>query len=74
MMGFFSNDRPCVLLLKDKHFYNVWKYECLFLNMDNSTIRGKRKSGGASDQRYKKLFCFRCMVLYSNDNLHVCEG
>ena len=24
--GIFSNDRPCVLLLKDKHFYNVWKY------------------------------------------------
>ena len=22
--GIFSNDRPCVLLLKDKHFYNVW--------------------------------------------------
>ena len=42
--------------------------------MDNPTIHGKRKSGGASAQRYKKLFCLRCMVSYSNDNLHVCEG
>ena len=61
--GIFSNDRLCVLLLKDKHFYNVWKYECLILNMDNPTIRGK--SGGASAQSYKKLFCLRCMVSYS---------
>ena len=42
--------------------------------MDNPKIHGKRKSGGASSQRYKKLFCLRCMVLYSNDHLHVCEG
>ena len=32
------------------------------------------KSGGASSQRYKKLFCLCCMVSYSNDHLHVCKG
>ena len=42
--------------------------------MDNPKIRGKRKSGGASSQRYKKLFCLCCMVSYSKDHLHVCEG
>ena len=73
-IGIFSNDKPCVLLLRNGHFYNVWKYEWLFLNMDNPNIRGKRKSGGTISQRYKKLFCLRCMVSYSNDHLHVCEG
>ena len=73
-VGIFSSDKPCVLLLRNGHFYNVWKYEWLFLSMDNPKIRGKRKSGGASSQRYKKLSCLRCMVSYSNDHLHVCEG
>ena len=49
-IGIFSNDKPCVLLLRNGHFYNVWKYEWLFLNMDNPKIRGKQKSGGASSQ------------------------
>ena len=70
----FSNDKPCILLLRNGHFYNVWKYKWLFLSMDNLKIRGKRKSGGASSQRYKNLFCLCCMVSYSNDHLHVCEG
>ena len=69
-VGIFSNDKPCVLLLRNGHFYNV----SLFLSMDNPKIGGKRKSGGASSQRYKKLFCLRCTVSYSNDHLHVCEG
>ena len=73
-IGIFSNDKPCILLLRNGHFYNVWKYEWLFLNMDNPKIHGKRKSGGASSQRYKKLFHLCCMVSYSNDHLHVCEG
>ena len=73
-IGIFSNDKPCILLLRNGHFYNVWKCEWLFLNMDNPKIHGKRKSGGASSQRYKKLFCLHCMVSYSNDHLHVCEG
>ena len=46
----------------------------MFLDIDNPTIRGKCKSGGASVHRYKRLFCLRCMVSYSNDHLHVCEG
>ena len=25
--GIFSNNKPCVLLLKDAHFYNVWGYD-----------------------------------------------
>ena len=50
-VGIFSNDKPCVLLLKNGHFYNIWKYEWLFLSMDNPKMRGKRKSGGASSQR-----------------------
>ena len=40
-IGIFSIDKPCVLLLRNGHFYNVWKYESLFLNMDNPKIRGK---------------------------------
>ena len=44
-VGIFSNDKPCVLLLRNGHFYNVWKYEWLFLNMDNPKICGKWKSG-----------------------------
>ena len=39
--GIFSDDKPCILLLRNGHFYNVWKYEWLFLNMDNPKIRGK---------------------------------
>ena len=40
-VGIFSNDKPCLLLLRNGHFYNVWKYEWLFLSMDNPKIRGK---------------------------------
>ena len=40
-VGIFSNDKPCILLLRNGHFYNVWKYEWLFLIMDNPKIRGK---------------------------------
>ena len=40
-IGIFSNDKPCILLLRNGHFYNVWKYEWLFLNMDSPKIRGK---------------------------------
>ena len=28
--GIFSNDKPCVLLLKDRHFYNVWEHNFMF--------------------------------------------
>ena len=29
------------IIVENGHFYNVWKYEWLFLNMDNPKIRGK---------------------------------
>ena len=30
--GVFSNDKPCILSLKDKHFYNIWGYDfCLMI-------------------------------------------
>ena len=40
-VGIFSNDKPCILLLRNGHFYNAWKYEWLFLSIDNPKIRGK---------------------------------
>ena len=40
-IGIFSNDKPCILLLRNGHFYNIWKYKWLFLNMDNPKIHGK---------------------------------
>ena len=70
--GIFSNDKPCVLLLKEKHFYNVWGHDFLFNDVDTPKIGTKRKCGSAP--RYKKLFCLCCMVSYSNDYLHVCSG
>ena len=70
--GIFSDDKPCVLLLKEKHFYNVWRHDILFNDVDTPEIGTKRKCGSAP--HYKKLFCLRCMVSYSNDYLHVCSG
>ena len=70
--GIFSNDKPCVLLLKNNHFYNVFGHDSLFCDVDTPHIGVKRKHGSLS--RYKKSFCLRCMVSYSNDYLHVCLG
>ena len=70
--GVFSNDKPCILLLKDKHFYNVWGYDFLFNDIDTPKICSTRTCG--SSLRYKKLFYLRCMVSYSNDSLHICHG
>ena len=70
--GIFSNDKPCVLLLKNNHFYNVFGHNFLFCDVDTPHIGVKRKRGSLS--RYKKSFCLRCMVSYSNDYLHVCLG
>ena len=36
--GIFSNTNPCVLLLKDEHFLNVWDYASLFNEIDCPTI------------------------------------
>ena len=70
--GVFSSDRPCVLLLRNDHFYNVWGHDSLFDDVDNPRIGSKRKCG--SFPRYKKLFCLRCIVSYANDHLHICKG
>ena len=70
--GVFSSDRPCILLLRKDHFYNVWGHDSLFDDVDNPRIGSKRKCG--SSPRYKKLFCLRCMVSYANDHLHICKG
>ena len=70
--GVFSSNRPCVLLLRNDHFYNVWGHDALFDDVDNPRIGSKRKCG--SSPRYKKLFCLRCMVSYANDHLHICKG
>ena len=66
-LGIFSNDQPCIILLKDDHFYNVWRYETLFLDIDNLTICGKHKSGGASVQLYYfalGVWCHFLMFIY----------
>ena len=53
--GIFSNNKPCVLLLKDNNFYNVFGDDFLFCNVDTPHIGVKRKCGSLS--RYiKSLF------------------
>ena len=69
--GIFPNLSPLVLMLKNRHYYNVWDYQELFIDCDN---RGIRKNVKGSPLRYKKRFCLRCMVSFSNEELHVCEG
>ena len=69
--GMFPNLSPLVLMLKNGHYYNVWDYQELFIDCDN---RGIRKNVKGSPLRYKKRFCLRCMVSFSNEELHVCEG
>ena len=70
--GVFSNDKPCILSLKDKHFYNIWGYDFLFNDIDTPKIGSKQTCG--SSPQYKKLFCLHCMVSYSSDSLHICCG
>ena len=69
--GVFPNLSPIVLMLKNGHYYNVWDYQGLFIDVDNRDIRNNVKG---SLLRYKKRFCLRCMVSFSNEELHVCEG
>ena len=68
--GIFPNLDPIVLLLRDGHYYNVFDYTGLFIESD--TAKSKIGSRG-SFLRYKKRYCLRCMVSFSNDELHVCE-
>ena len=70
--GIFPNDAPCILLLHQNHFYNVWDYNSLFNEVDCPKIGRKHLQGSAI--RYKKIFCLWCMVSYSNDFLHMCQG
>ena len=69
--GIFPNLSPLVLMLKNGHYYNVWDYQELFIDCDNQGICKNMKG---SPLRHKKRFCLRCMVLFSNEELHVCEG
>ena len=39
--GIFSNINPCVLLLKNEHFLNVWDYASLSNEIDCPTINQK---------------------------------
>ena len=69
----FPNINPCVLLLKDEHFFNVWNYASLFNEIHCPMINQKKRNKG-SGERYKKQFCLRCMVSFSNQSLHICQG
>ena len=71
--GVFPSFNPCVLVLKDGHFYNVWDYNRLFNEIDCPNINQKKRNKG-SGERYKKHFCLRCMVSYSLESLHVSQG
>ena len=55
--GIFFNHRPCVLLLRDDHFCNVWNYGSLFKEIDCPTISKKKRNKG-SGERYK-TFLFK---------------
>ena len=70
--GIFSNYNSHILLLKDEHFLNVWDYGSLFNEIDCPTVNQKKHIKGSSE-RYKKCFCLRCMVSFSNESLHICQ-
>ena len=40
----FSNDHPCVLLLKDDHYLNVWDYSSLFNKIDCPNTSKKKRN------------------------------
>ena len=71
--GVFLSVHPCILVFKDGHFYNVWDYNRLFNEIDCPNINQKKRNKG-SGERYKKRFCLRCMVSYSLECLHMCQG
>ena len=68
--GLFPNLNPMVILLRNGHYYNVFDYTGLFVESDTAR---RRVGCRGSFARYKKRFCLRCMVSFSNDELHVCE-
>ena len=69
--GIFTNVNPCVLILKDGHYYNVWDYNSLFNEISWNIIHGGRKRNKGSSERYEKRFCLRWTVSYSLEILHV---
>ena len=40
--GIFLSFNPCILVLKDGHFYNVWDYNRLFNDIDCPNINQKK--------------------------------
>ena len=58
--------------LKDSHYLNVWNHAFMFNEVDCPLLGKKRPKG--SGERYKKRFCLCCMVSFSNEVLHVCQG
>ena len=40
--GIFPHDNPCLLILRDGHFYNGWNYEKLFTEIDCPMVNVKR--------------------------------
>ena len=54
--GMFPNLSPLVLMLKDSHYYNVWDYQGLFIDLDNREVR---KNVKGSPLRYKKKILFK---------------
>ena len=51
----------------------MWDYGSLFNAIDCPTVNQKKRYKSSSE-RYKKRFCLRCMVSFSNESLHVCQG
>ena len=43
--GVFACDKPCVLLLKDSHYLNVWNYTFMFNEVDCPALGKKRPKG-----------------------------
>ena len=70
--GIFPHDDPCVLMLKDGHYFNIWQYEKLFMDVDGPCVSARKCSKG-SVEHYKKRFCLCCIVSYSSQSLHICQ-
>ena len=51
----------------------MWDYGLLFNEIDCPTVNQIKRNKGSSE-RYKKRFCLRCMVSFSNESLHICQG
>ena len=70
--GGFPHNDPCVLMLRDGHYFNIWQYEKLFMDVDGPCASARKHCKG-SVELYEKCFCLLCMVSYSSQSLHVCQ-